>query len=130
MDSKERVMIAMDKEKPDRVPVNFRATDQVVQRLAASLYTDYLGVLNHFQVDFREIIPPYIGPQFKSLADGSHIDLWGVGRKEVVSEEGRDLLISHNPLEDATSLEEINGHAWPKADWFDYGAVTKWCKSF
>ena len=122
--------MAMAKERPDRVPSNFRATDQVIQRLASSLYTDYYGVLHHFQVDFREIIPPYIGPKAACLADGTQFDLWGVGRKEVTTGEGRDLLISYNPLSDADSVEDVENHAWPKAEWFDFGAITKWCQNF
>ncbi len=130
MDSKERVMMAMANEQPDRIPSNFRATEQVVQRLASSLYTDYFGVLNHFQVDFREIIPPYIGPRAEILKDGTQIDLWGVGRKELITAGGRDLLISYNPLSYANSVEDVENHTWPKAEWFDYGVITNWCKNF
>lgn len=130
MDSRERVMLAMAKEKPDRVPLNFRATDQVIQRLAASLYTDYYGVLNHFHIDFREVIPAYTGPRFEPLPDGSQVDLWGVGRKEVVDENRRDILITHNPLSDADSVADVENHAWPNPEWFDYRAVARWCNGF
>lgn len=130
MDSRERVLMAMAKEKPDRVPVNFRATDQVIQRLAASLYTDYFGILNHYKIDFREVIPPYIGPIFDDLKDGSRIDLWGVGRKEVQTDDGRDVLISHNPLAQASTVEEVENHNWPQPEWFDYEPLASWCNSF
>lgn len=130
MDSRERVMMAMAMEKPDRVPINFRATDQVIQRLAASLYTDYFGILNHYKIDFREVIPPYVGPRPEFREDGTRIDLWGVGRKEVLTENGRDLLISFNPLAQATTVEEVEEHSWPRPEWFEYRSVAGWCNSF
>ena len=130
MNSKERVRIAMGHEAPDRIPINFRATDQVIQRLSKHFCSDYFGILSHYQVDFREIIPPYIGPRFPNVEDGSEMDLWGVGRKELVTETGRDVMISINPLKDAQTLDDVKNHSWPKAEWFDFSHVKKMCGDF
>lgn len=130
MNSKERVMITMTHRKADRIPINFRATDQIVHRLAKSLCTDYFGVLYHYRVDFREVIPPFIGPKRQRAEDGSEIDMWGVGRKEIVTEKGRDVLISINPLKNASSPEDIKHHIWPKVEWFDYSHVMRMAKDF
>ena len=129
MNSKERVRITMNHEEADRIPINFRATDLIIQRLSKSLCSDYFGVLSHYQVDFREVIPPYVGPKFQITDDGE-IDMWGVGRKELVTETGRDVMISFNPLKDANSPEEVNAHQWPKPEWFDFSQVKKMCGEF
>lgn len=130
MISKERVKLAMAHAPADRLPINFRATDQIVQRLAHYLNTDYYGILQYFKVDFREVIPPYTGPYPGLADDGSELDIWGVGRKEVVTEEGRDVLISINPLKDAATVEEVAGYAWPRADRFDFSCVDQMVRDF
>ncbi len=130
MNSKERVMLTMAHEKADRIPMNFRATDQIVQRLSRSLCTDYFGILHHYRVDFREIIPPYIGPKSARGKDGSEMDMWGVGRKEVVTDRGRDVMISISPLRDAVTPEDVRKHAWPKAEWFDFSRVKRMALEF
>ncbi len=130
MNSKERVMVTMAHEEADRIPINFRATDQIVQRLSKLMCSDYFGILNHYQVDFREVIPPYVGPRFQKAEDGSEIDMWGVGRKELITETGRDVMISISPLKDANSPEEIKNHNWPKVEWFDFSQVKQVCNQF
>ncbi len=130
MNSKERVQITMAHEEADRIPINFRATDQVIQRLSRQMYSDYSGILNHYHVDFREVIPPYIGPKNRKAADGSEIDMWGVGRKEIVSEMARDVMVSINPLQGVTSIEEIKNHKWPQVEWFDFSNIKQMCHDF
>ncbi len=130
MNSKERVRITMAHEEADRIPINFRATDQIVQRLSKSFCSDYFGILNYYQVDFREVIPPYVGPVFEKTSDGSEMDMWGVGRKELVTDTGRDVMISVNPLRDAQTPEDVKNHSWPKADWFDFSQIKRMCRDF
>ena len=130
MNSKERVKITMDHKEADRIPINFRATDQIIRRMSSKLCSDYFGILNHYHVDFREVTPPYIGPILKKIEDGSEIDIWGVGRKEIITEAARDVMISINPLKDAISPEEIKNHKWPQAEWFDFSVVKQMCQDF
>ncbi|MCP4405743.1 MAG: hypothetical protein GY801_51635 [bacterium] len=130
MNSKERVMLTMSHQKADRVPINFRATQQIAQRLAKSICSDYLGILYHYNVDFREIVPPYIGPRLQKAADGSDIDLWGVGRKIAITESGNEERITINPLKDATTPDDIKQYNWPKAEWFDFSQVKPMCQDF
>jgi uroporphyrinogen decarboxylase len=130
LNSKERVKACMAHQKTDRIPINFRATDEIVRRLAKFLNTDYFGILHHYQIDFREIIPPYIGPTLASLQDGSEVDIWGVGRRAIVTDTGRDVAISVSPLQGANSVEEVKRHPWPKADWFDFAVVKEMVKEY
>lgn len=130
MNSKERVKITMAHEEADRIPMNFRATDQIIHKMARQMCTDYFGILHRYHVDFREVTPPYIGPKFLMADDGSQIDMWGVGRKEIITEITSDVMITINPLKDADSIEEIKNHKWPRAEWFDFSIIKPMCHDF
>ena len=130
MDSKERVLITMSHEEADRVPINFRATDYIIENLSKTLKLDYFEILKYFQVDFREIMPSYVGPKFLAMKDGSKIDIWGVRRKEYMTERGKDVLITLSPLKFVKSTKEIIRHKWPKVEWFDFSQVKKNCNFF
>lgn len=130
MDSKERVMIALAHQEPDRIPVNFRATDRVTEQLSRALGLDYRGILDRFRVDFREVIPNYMGPVFPDRSDGSKVDLWGVGRKRQRINGGGDFLISYRPLQNASTEEDIHGHPWPRPEWFDFSRTKSLCNAF
>ena len=130
MDSKERVMIALAHQEPDRIPINFRATEQITEQLSRALDLDYWGILDRFRVDFREAIPIYVGPAFPDRGDGSKVDMWGVGRKEQRIDKGRDFLISYSPFQSASTPEDIQKHHWPRAGWFDFSQIKKICNEF
>ena len=129
MNSRERVAITLAHEKPDRMPINFRAVDAVVKKLGRKNGIDYEGLLRHWHVDFREVIPPYNGPELPVLEDEVAIDIWGVGRSEIDHPDGgRDVMVTFNPLKDADKVEDVKAHRWPKADWFDFASLPSICR--
>jgi uroporphyrinogen decarboxylase len=130
MNSKERVLMALNHEQPDRVPINFRATDSITEILCKHYNKDYYQLLDHLNVDFREVIPNYIGPELRKLEDGSQLDYWGVGRKEVITEKSRDVLVSYCPLSNAEDIEDIKKYNWPSVDMFDFSSIEKECDDF
>ncbi|MGI6114399.1 MAG: uroporphyrinogen decarboxylase family protein [Mahellales bacterium] len=130
MNSKERVYMALNHEEPDRVPINFRATDQIIDVLYNHYGKDYYQLLDHFNVDFREVIPDYIGPALKKLDDGTQLDIWGVGRKEVITATSRDVCVNVNPLKDINDVDELNKYNWPSIDMFDFSVVDRKCDEF
>jgi len=131
LDSRERVAITLAHEVPDRMPINFRAVDAVCENLQRRLGVDYEGLLRHWNVDFREVIPPYIGPALAARDDGVEMDIWGVGRSVVMHPDGgRDVMVTYNPLADAETETDVRNHHWPKADWFDFSAVPGICNRY
>jgi len=130
MNSRERVMMALEHKETDRVPINFRATDEILTAVCKRLGLDYNGLLEHFQVDFREIIPPYVGPELKLLPDGSTPDIWGVGRTEVVTEISRDVMVTYNPLKDVNDPSEIDDYPWPTAKLYDFSKIPEMCEKY
>jgi uroporphyrinogen decarboxylase len=69
-------------------------------------------------VDIRAVGPRYTGP---SLAQGE--DLWGVRRKPVSYGPGAYDEIDFYPLGEARDIDDLNGHRWPCAEWFDYSVL-------
>lgn len=130
MTSRERVLMAMHHEEPDRVPVNFRSVDLVKTRLQEYFHTDYKGLLERFQVDFREVIPPYTGPAFPVDATGNFYDIWGVRRKIVETERSRDIFVDRSPLAGVDDLDAIEKYPWPSPDEYDYSVLEAMCKEY
>lgn len=130
MDSRERVQVALHHERPDRVPINFRATDAVINKLTKYYNGDYSDLLKHFQVDFREVIAPYNGPELKRCADGGFYDEWGVRRIERVTANSRDVYVDESPLgdvEDDEDIEDVIHFEWPSPDNYDFSNVEAQC---
>ena len=134
MTSRERVALALAHREPDRVPVDYWATDDVTARLVEHFgLSGREALLERLGVDFRYIEGPrYIGPEPIVRDDGSVEDHWGVPRVrvEIDSAEGtsayRDVI--DFPLAGATSLDEVRDYPkWPSPDWFDYGCVREQC---
>ncbi|NLJ56605.1 MAG: hypothetical protein GX334_06110 [Firmicutes bacterium] len=137
MNSKERVMTAMNHQEPDKCPVDFWATEEIKDRLKEHWNIDSEEeMLQRVGCDVRIVRgPSYAGQEFKKFPDGSVADLWGVRR--IVVEYGKDYYkgsykeVVESPLEKMTSLQEIeNYEGWPSADWWDYSKVGEECAQF
>ncbi|MBO5354894.1 MAG: hypothetical protein J6B09_02380 [Clostridia bacterium] len=131
MTSKERVLTALHHVRPDRVPINFRATDILAERLKKRHACDDL--LEHYKVDFREIVVPYTGPVFERTPDNTWLDEWGVRRKEAITKTSRDVYIDLNPLgdiEDADDIEKLLAYPWPSPDQYDFSVAEAMCDRY
>jgi uroporphyrinogen decarboxylase len=131
LNSRERLKICLDHREPDRIPIDFWATNETKAKLLEYFrVSDIEEVLQHFNVDFRYIDgPKYIGPEYVR-PDGSREDHFGVPRKPVHygSEKsgGTYSEVVEYPLERAASIDEIENYPkWPKSEWFDYECVRK-----
>jgi len=141
MNSKERVMTALEHETPDRCPINFRATPVVIDRLSDYLDLDYSGLLEHFEVDFREVIPDYVGPEdLNGLGTSPGNDIWGVKRKESVTEmkvgqesqtvESRDVYVCQSAFDGTEDIHDIVAYDWPSVEMFDFSNIENQCAQY
>jgi uroporphyrinogen decarboxylase len=118
---RERVALALDHRPTDRVPIAMvcaginppahAALQDLLARERGISVAEYLDPL----LDIVGIGPDYIGP---ALPPGG--DIWGVRRAPVSYGSGHYDEISHYPLADATSLDDLANHPWPDNDWFDF----------
>jgi len=120
----------LDREQPDRIPIDYWATSTVSERLRRHFgISTQEQLLQHLDVDFRYIDgPKYVGPEPRVHEDGSVEDHWGVPRVRVETGSGEQTSVYQEvinfPLNGAESLDEIRDYPkWPSPDWFDYDCV-------
>jgi uroporphyrinogen decarboxylase len=133
MNSKERVLMALDHQEPDRIPLDFWWGDEIRDKLLHHLTLRNVNELQEYLgSDIRCVYPPYIGPELRKFEDGSYEDFWGILRKphEFQGEgfQGEYSEPVDFPLRKAQSLKEIEAYPWPNADWFDYEALKGLCE--
>ncbi|MBT3275923.1 MAG: hypothetical protein HN368_22430 [Spirochaetales bacterium] len=143
LNPKDRIAAAAVCRKTDILPVGFKATDDVLDRLK-SLYaaTDIKNLIELLPVDtygnfnnaFYGVYPEYKYGPAKTLypeayQDGSWDTIYGFKRHWAKVNGGKtDELVRPLPLERNYTIEEIASHTWPEADWFDYGTIKEQCE--
>ncbi|MGQ9626680.1 MAG: uroporphyrinogen decarboxylase family protein [Anaerolineae bacterium] len=125
MTSKERVLKAYHFERPDRIPIDFCACEEVYKRLQDHFGTDQVGMLEKLHVDFRWPRPAWIGPELK-LPDGTPTDYFGIPRCGV-GDFGYSI---QHPLAHLESEKDIEAYPWPTADMWDYDVFKEECERF
>ena len=127
MTSKERVLAAISRQAPDRIPVDFSANPATLRRLmsdfGASDYADLLAKLNVDIVDLRGVVDPiYCGPVPKtaSRSDGVVENYWGMRTRTMETATGPEECYCDFILAECTTVDELAAHRWPEADWFDF----------
>jgi uroporphyrinogen decarboxylase len=126
MNSRERVLAASRRQRPDRPPTGLRYTPEALEKLQA-----YLGVeteedvLDELDIDLRWIYMPFIGPAEKSASPlGSEgTDFWGCRTRKVENEFNTYFDFDFHPLAEANTVEDIAKHDWPSLDWWDYSTI-------
>jgi len=133
VDSRERALLAIGHETPDRIPVDFWASAGFRARIKSELGMSFEDFLDGQDVDFRYIPgPSYVGPPLDGEQSGIATDIWGVPRKAVTLEVRGQFEhyweVVAPPLADAATLDEIDAYPhWPSADRFDYRNVESQC---
>lgn len=126
MTSKERVRAAARRQPTDRPPTSLRCTPEAWTALQQHLRVNTNdAVMNALDVDFRWVPLPFIGPKDRSAVPlGSEgTDFWGCHNRQVKNDFNTYIEIDYHPLAKATSVKDVEAHAWPSLDWWDYDAV-------
>lgn len=121
MTSKERWLAVLRRETPDRIPMDYWATDEATAKLMKHLGVSTereLFARLHIDKPFK-IEPPYIGPP---IPPG--YDIYGCGYQNVDYGTGVYPECVYHPLANYTTIDEIEAAVtWPSADWYDYSAL-------
>jgi len=140
LNSKERVLRAIEHKEPDRVPVSYSPdyTDapqsspwpEVDERLRSYLKVENNDrLLEVLGIDTRRVMPRYVGPEFKKYPDGTEEDIWGI-RKSIEAKGTYSASCYTPPLEDVSSAREIESYPWPNPDWFDCSQIAEDCEKY
>ena len=130
MNSKERVIRAINHREVDRVPFFYLGTTVINRKLSEKLgfsenakksvfaINDYEQLLQYLNIDVR-----FISPRLCQIPNEQRQGFQGGGvHAKLYKEKGHEkLVITKLPLEDATTVDEIlNYDKWPDPDWYDY----------
>ena len=131
MNSKQRVLTALEHHQPDRTPCDYMGTPEADEKLKAYFKTDSMDVvLEKLGVDIRQINVSYIGPELRKWPDGRYENMWGQIFKPIKNEAG----IYNEPVEwpyaKFTSVADVNAWRWPKPEWFDYSPLEALCDKY
>ena len=121
MTPKERWLAVLNREKPDRIPMDYWATGEATQKVMR-----YLGcssveeMFEKLHIDrVVNVGPRYIGPPIKP-----GYDMYGCRYENVNYGTGVYSECVYHPLAQYNSIEEIErNYTWPTADWFDYSVI-------
>jgi uroporphyrinogen decarboxylase len=135
MSCRERALMAVKHQEPDRVPIDNWMTPEIQKRTMEHFGCEnYEELLLFLGVDFRNNYgPSYVGQSFKTYPDGTVEDLWGVRRKTVVYGKGTDhegsySEVAESPLERMQTVEDIEKYdRWASPDWWNYSRVKQDC---
>ena len=124
MTPRERVLVAVDRKLPDLTPADYKAeptvNEYMMKHLGAATYED---LLRRLQVDIRRLEPRYVGPPYRTFEDGVFEDYWGIRSQHLKTYHGSYDMHVHTPLWDATCVADLEKHAWPSPDLFDYSVM-------
>ncbi len=126
MTSRERTLAVLNKQLPDRCPVDFWAVDEVIEKLINHFgFESEDDILDHFEVDLQFISPDELGKP-RIMSDGTYFDKMGVHRKKVKNEFCTYEEYASSPLGYVESVEDFDEYKyWPNAndyDWKNYAA--------
>ena len=118
---KERWLAVLGREKPDRLPMDYWATEETTQRVMRHLgCADTWEMFHRLHIDrIITVGPEYVGPPIESDRD-----MYGCRYEDVDYGTGVYRECIYHPLARYDSIEEIEqGYTWPTADWFDYSGL-------
>lgn len=120
-------MTAIERGRPDRVPLDFSANPATLERLMRDLnvgsHAALLDRLHVDVVDLRGVVDPvYRGPiPFqRERSDGVRENFWGWRTRLMNTAMGIEDCFCEFILRDCRTREELEAHPWPRPGWFDF----------
>jgi uroporphyrinogen decarboxylase len=121
MTPKERWLAVLNRERPDRLPMDYWATEEATQRVMEHLgCSDRWEMFERLHIDRPVTVSPrYVGPP---ISPG--YDMYGCRHEDVDYGTGVYAECVYHPLARYNSVEEVeDDYTWPTADWFDYSVI-------
>ena len=121
MTPRERWLAVLSRQQPDRLPMDYWATEEATQKVRAHLgCADEWEMFDRLHIDrVVSVGPRYVGPPITS-----GYDMYGCGYQDVDYGTGVYAECIYHPLARYSTIDEIEAHyTWPTADWFDYSVI-------
>ena len=123
MTPRERWLAVLHRQKPDRIPLDYRATEEATKKLMRYLKCkDLNDLFMRFHIDKAiSIKPKYVGP---GILD--NMDIFGCRFRNAEYKGGTYQECIYHPLAKYKTLKQIkNNYKWPKPDWYNYSEIPK-----
>jgi uroporphyrinogen decarboxylase len=132
MSSKERVLAAIARERPDRVPIDYTAVQETTDRMKRYFGVDtYEQLMQALRVDFRIVEPRFLGAEvYDATEEGYYVDMWGIAHREHITGAVKFHEFVKKPLEHVETVKEILDYPWPTADLIDVSMTKKQAESY
>ena len=125
MNSRERMLAAINLKPVDRIPTDIWATSEVWAKLR-NHFGEKADIEAELHIDgFAWVGAEYAGPPLPKTAPDESVNFWGIRTKRVPYEGGTYDEQSFCPLAGAATIDDLKKYAWPKAGWFDYSGMRK-----
>jgi len=124
MTPRERWLALFDGAKPDRIPTDYWATDEVTARLLRELRcADKEALYTRLHIDGVVHINP-VRTSAHFPGDES-ADIWGLRRTAIDYGNGSYEEFANHPFAEMTTVEEVHAYPWPNPDDHDFERFRK-----
>ena len=121
MTPRERWLAVLNREQPDRLPMDYWATPETTEILVRHLRCCSEADMHkelHIDCPVR-VEPRYVGPRLDP-----NYDMYGCGYQNVDYGTGVYRECVYSPLAQYDSVEAVEAaYTWPSVDWFDYSVI-------
>jgi uroporphyrinogen decarboxylase len=121
MNSRERVLAAINHQPVDRVPTDIWAVGEVWAKLREHFGAG-ADVCEALHIDaFKDIGPKYVGPSLPGdVRDHTayYSLIWGIRHRKVDYATGSYWEQCFYPLAEAKTIDDLEAYDWPKPEWF------------
>ena len=122
MNSRERILAAINRQPVDRIPTDIWATGEVIGKLAAH-YGSFENAVRELHIDgIAGLGADYVGPP---VAEG--FDEWGNQSRPVKYADGVYMELCRNALAHAKTADDVMAYNWPQTSWWDKSAMRARC---
>lgn len=123
MNSRERMLAAINRKPVDRIPTDIWATGEVWAKLRQH-FGEGVDIAAQLHIDgFAGAGSKYIGPPLPAMPEGESVNFWGMRSRNVAHEGGVYSEQVFYPLAQAQTIDDLEAYPWPKAEWFDYSGM-------
>ena len=122
MTPKERWLAVLNRQKPDRVPMDYWATEETTLKLMQHLGCETKQALfEYLHIDRTITVSPrYVG---QTLPDDT--DVFGCRLKKIDYGTGVYSECIYHPLAEYKTVDDIKrNYKWPNPDWYDYSGIS------
>ena len=123
MNARERVLAVLNRETPDRIPVDIWLVPELVTKFKQKLGVDNeLDIYRKLDIDkIAWLGIPYKGVILKDPNEHQKVNHWGVKFKKVTANEKAEYgEVAFHPLLELDDASQLADYPWPNPDDFDY----------